>query len=633
MDNKTSGIKVIFEPEGRAVYVPPGTTILEAAGLAEITIETPCGGKGHCGKCRVRVSAGVQKPTEADEKIFSKKQLAHGMRLACHNRIVEPAVIEVPDEARFFGQKILVDGVRNDVAVCPSFRKVFVNVPAATLEDQSCDLDRLKRQLAWLASQPPASQPLAGQQLAAALLVVRDLPHSLHEWNNELTVVLQDEHIVALEKGNTASACYGVAVDIGTTTVVGMLVDLASGDQRHAASRINPQVSRGDDVISRLTYIRDDSAGLKDMHDRIVGCINDIVAELCEKSGISADTIYELAAVGNTTMSHVFLGINPGKLAEAPFAAVVREAVNVRAGELGVRINPRGNVYVAPNIAGFVGGDTVGVILATSMMHGHANRLAIDIGTNGELVLATKDRVVSCSTAAGPAFEGARIKQGMRAANGAIDKVIFNGSVEFTTIGNAPPRGICGTGLIDSVAEMVRTGVVDYTGRIITSDEAPLPDFLKERIVRDGDSNDFILVEGAKSHNGHPIRLTQRDVREVQLAKGAMRAGIEILLSELGLTAQDLDEVYLAGAFGNFIRKEMAMQIGLLPEVDPAKIKFVGNAAGTGARMLLTAGACRAEADRISTTVRYVELAGRPDFQQAFMMSMLFPDAIRREMT
>jgi len=616
MDDKADSIKVIFEPEGRTVHVAPGTTILQAASQAEIMLETPCGGKGHCGKCRVRVSSGAAPPTPADEKIFSKRLLAHGMRLACQHRVTAPIVVEVPEEARFFGQKILVDGIRNDVALDPTFRKAFITVPAATLEDQSSDFDRLKRQLA----------PLSAQQLAA-LSIIRDLPGSLTDWHNELTVVMQEHHIVALEAGNTATACYGVAVDIGTTTVVGMLVDLCTGTQCMVASRINPQVPRGDDVISRLTYIRDDHTGLKDLHERIVGCINEIVAELCEKSGIVPDSIYELTAVGNTTMSHILLGVNPGKLAESPFAAVVRESVAVKAAEMGVRINPRGSVYVAPNIAGFVGGDTVGVILATGMMHGQGNRLAIDIGTNGELVLASHGRVVSCSTAAGPAFEGARIKQGMRAANGAIDKVFFNEAVEFTTIGGQPPRGICGTGLIDSVAEMVRTGVVDYTGRIINPDEAPLPGFLKSRIVADGDSNDFILVESEKAHSGHAIRLTQRDVREVQLAKGAMRAGIEILMSELGVTAQDIDEIYLAGAFGNFIRESMARQIGLLPDVSPKKIKFVGNAAGTGARMLLMAKPCRAEADMISTSVRYVELAGRPDFQQAFMMSMLFPGA------
>ena len=620
-------IKVVFEPEGRRVEVPHGTSILDAARAADIALETPCGGKGHCGKCRMQVISGASEPNDAERKLFSAAQLKAGMRLACQNHLTGAAVISIPNEARFFGQKILEDGISRDVVPNPSFRKAFLKVPSATLEDQTCDLDRVKVAVAaWadgrgLKAEGPQSIPGA---ITAGLPVIRSLPAMLHE-ADAFTAVLKAGEVVAFEKGDTASACYGVAVDIGTTTVVGLLVDLLTGKQLLAASRINPQVARGDDVISRLTHVREHHSGLKDLHDRIVGCINEIVGELCEKTGVPAEHIYELAAVGNTTMSHIFMGVNCGKLAESPFAAVVREAANVHPGDLGVKINPHGNVYVAPNIAGFVGGDTVGVIVATGLMHGSGARLAIDIGTNGELVLAAKGRVISCSTAAGPAFEGARIKMGMRAAHGAIDKVVFNSDVEFTTIGNALPRGICGTGLIDSVAEMVRTGVVDYTGRIIDPDEAPLPENFSRRIARNGDSNEFVLVNGDKSHNGQHIVLTQRDVREVQLAKGAMRAGIEILLTELGLTAQDIDEVYLAGAFGNFIRKRMAKGIGLLPDVDSGKIKFVGNAAGTGARMLLASKDFRAEADRISTAVRYVELAGRPDFQQAFAMSMLFP--------
>jgi len=616
-------IKVVFEPEGRRVEVSAGTSILAAAAKADIIFETPCGGKGQCGKCRMQVISGAGEPTPADVKIFSKAQLAAGMRLACQNRITQPLVVSVPNEARFFGQAILTDGVAATVSANAAFRKLHVTIPHASLEDQTSDLDRLKRAVA---GELGRSDGIAA--FAIPVQIVRTLPAMLHENGNAFTVVLHGDEITAFETGDTASHCYGVAVDIGTTTVVGLLIDLNTGRQLLAASRINPQVARGDDVISRLTFIREDSAGLKDLHDRIVGCLNEIVAELCKKSNVPHDHIYELAAVGNTTMSHILAGVNCGKLAEAPFAAVVRDAMNVNAHDLGIRINPRGNVYISPNIAGFVGGDTVGVILATGLMNGSAGRvrLAIDIGTNGELVLAAKGQVISCSTAAGPAFEGARIKQGMRAAHGAIDKVAFSDAIDVSTIGNAPPRGICGTGLIDSIAEMVRTGVIDYTGRIIDPDEAPLSEFLKRRIVRQGDSNEFVLVDGEKSHNGQPIVLTQRDVREVQLAKGAMRAGIEILLAELGLAAQDIDEVYLAGAFGNFIRKRMAKGIGLLPDIDSEKIKFVGNAAGTGARMLLASKDCRTEAERISTGVRYVELAGRPDFQQAFMMSMLFPE-------
>jgi uncharacterized 2Fe-2S/4Fe-4S cluster protein (DUF4445 family) len=614
MSTDSGTIRVVFEPEGRAVFVLSGTTIIEAAGKAGIILETPCGGNGTCGKCRVKVVSGRPKPTEADSNIFSPEELKEGMRLACQSRLTREAVVDVPREVRRFRQKILVDGIKRDVTINPTFRKVFVRVAEPTLDDPRCDLDRLKGCLAHVTAQPAANLPL-----------IRMLPHLLDANQDGFTVVLENDDIVTIEKGNTAGSCHGVAIDIGTTSVVGMLVDLVTGEGMFTASRMNPQIVHGDDVVSRLTYISQQEGGLEELRDSIVGCINEIIVELCEKAGIGCSQIYEMCAVGNTTMNHIFLGVDPSQIARSPFAAVYREAVNVKASQLGIRINPLGNIYASPNIAGFVGGDTVGVILATRMLHGDSVRLAIDIGTNGEVVLATKDRVIACSTAAGPAFEGARIRHGMRAANGAIDKVIFNEGVYVTTIADEPARGICGTGLIDSVAEMVRTGVVDHTGRLLTASEAGLPSFLRERIVENVAGNEFILVDGDRTHNGEHIVLTQRDVREVQLAKGAIRAGIEILLAEMGLTAGDINEVYLAGAFGNFIRRSMAKRLGLLPDIPSERITFVGNAAGTGAKMVLAARELRMEAERISGEVEYIELGGRPDFQQEFMESMLFP--------
>jgi len=605
-------LKIVFQPEGRTVYVLPETTIIEAAAQAEIILETPCGGKGHCGKCRVKIASGCPKPTEHDTKVFAADELAAGWRLACQTKLQKNAVIEVPQDVRFFGQKILVDGIARKVDLDPSFRKIAVRVPQATLDDQTCDLDRVRQVLKAALPKPVVGLPF-----------IRTLPFVLGT-GDQCTLLLKNDELAAVEKDDTTSVCYGVAVDIGTTSVVGTLMDLTAGTEIATASRMNPQVSRGDDVISRLTHITENAGGLSELHGLIVGCINDIIAELCETAEIAGDDIYEVCTVGNTTMNHIFLNVDPRGIGQSPFAAVVREGVNITAAEMGIRINRAGNVYASPNIAGFVGGDTVGVILATGMMHGSGVRLAIDIGTNGELVLAAQDRVVSCSTAAGPAFEGARIRQGMRAAQGAIDKVIFNDSVEVTTIGNAPARGICGTGLIDSVAEMVRTGIVDYTGRILDPAEFDAPDFLKQRIVSRDGSNGFVLVPADKAYGNRAVSLTQRDVREVQLAKGAIRAGIEILLKEMGLSSGDIDEVYLAGAFGNFIRRSMAKRLGLLPGIASEKIKFVGNAAGTGAKMLLAARKFREEAEIISRNVRYVELGGRPDFQEQFMMSMLF---------
>jgi len=330
---------------------------------------------------------------------------------------------------------------------------------------------------------------------------------------------------------------------------------------------------------------------------------------------------------GNTTMNHLLLGIDPRSLGEMPFVAAIRDAVNIKARGLGVNMRPGGNIHGVPNITGFVGGDTVGMILAAGMLDDDRLLLAIDIGTNGEIVLGSKAGMVSCSTAAGPAFEGARIRFGMRASDGAIDKVVINSDVEVNVLGGVEPRGICGTGLIDAIAELLRYGIIEPTGRLRKAGELPgdVPDALRARLIEGENGTEFVLAWNGPE--GKPIVLTQKDIREVQLGKGAISAGVATLLAELDVTVDDLDVVLLAGAFGNFIRRSQAKRIGLLPDVPTEKIRFVGNAAGTGAKMVLAARHCRADTERISKECRYIELANRVDFQAAFAESMMFPES------
>jgi len=613
----SQAFKVTFQPDGKSVSVLDGTTVFEAAARAGIILTSPCGGKATCGKCRVEITAHAPAPTEADQKLLPAEDLARGARLACQCRIHASMVVNVPHETRFFEQKILEEGVGRQVKLHPNIKKRFVKLPTPTLTDQRSDLDRV---MAALREEIP--------DVRADIEVIRTLPDKLREDGFAITAVLEGNDIISFERGNTTDRNHGVAFDIGTTTVVGMLVDLTTGAQLAVASRTNPQVAYGDDVVSRITYCHDHKTGLELLQSKIAHCLDSIIAEVCTKAKVARETIYEVTVVGNTTMNHIFLKVNPWNIAQAPYVAVLRGAVETKSSRLGITINETGNVYALPNIAGFVGADTVGVILATDLLRSDAIKLAIDIGTNGELALGNKNRLVSCSCAAGPAFEGARIQFGMRATAGAIEKVLLDHDVRINVIGNVPPRGLCGTAVIDAVAEMLRVGIVDPAGRVQSPENlaGKLPEALLGRIVPGKTGCDFVLAKAEETKSGQPILLTQRDVRELQLAKGAIFAGIQVLKNVLGVTDNDIAEVLLAGAFGNFIRRSMAKRIGLLPDIPTERIKFVGNAAGAGARMALIARECREEAERISTQTEYIELGGRPDFQQEFMMAMMFPE-------
>jgi len=608
-----SHVRVIFEPEGRTVHVLQGSLLLEAAARAGIVLDTPCGGQGVCGKCRVDVSRNAPEPSDAERSHFSEQELADGARLACQTRVMDEMTVTIPLAARFFDQKILTDGQGREVPLAPTVCMHHVKLAAPTLEDQRADADRLLDAI--------------DDELEPSLEVMKELPALLRENDFEITAVAEEGRIIAIEPGDASAQNFGIAFDIGTTTVVGFLIDLHRGRELAVAARTNPQVAFGDDVVSRIQHAGKGSNQLGELQAKIVECLNDIIAECCEKSGAPGEHLYEATVVGNTTMNHLLLGVNPAYVAQAPYVAALRKPVNVRAHDLGLHIHPRALVHTLPNIAGFVGADTVGVILSSGMHESAKPVLAIDIGTNGELVIGNRERLVCCSTAAGPAFEGARIKFGMRAADGAIDKIVFNDEVEYNVIGDIPPRGLCGTALIDVVAELLRVGILDTTGRLNGPTEMPasVPDALKARVVAAEKGLDFIIVEDEDTAIDGPILLTQRDIRELQLAKGAIVAGVNIMLNEMALDPGDLHQVLLAGAFGNFIRRNMAKRIGLLPDIPNERIRYIGNAAGAGARMALLSNKCKKDADRISEKVEYLELAGRPDFQMEFTSAMMFP--------
>jgi len=612
-------ITITIEPEGSRLAASPGETFLDLAKRSGLALNSPCGGKGTCGNCRVIVTEGAQPATEEEQKFFSAEELAMGYHLACRMKLASPMRVLIPPETRAFDQHVLVEGSSRELPLAPLIAKIHVKSPAATIEDQRADADRLCEALNGRVG--PAGIPHHIQ---------KGLPAILRKNDFSVTAVLADGRLTGVESGDTTGRLYGTAFDIGTTTVVGFLADLRTGKLLATSSRTNPQISHGDDVVSRIHHISSRPTGLKELQTLIVKCVNEMLQELASAAGISTKDIYEVTLAGNTTMNHIITGVDPTYVAQSPYVAAVRAGQNIHPAELGIRINEGGNVYALPNIAAFVGGDTVAMILSAGLHLSDAMTLALDIGTNGELVLGSREKLICCSTAAGPAFEGARIAHGMRAADGAIDRVDWDGGdLRIHTLGDKKARGICGTGLIDAVAALLDAGVVDPTGLMQSPEEIPPQGAaLAKRIVARDSQTAFQLVAARDSGLEKGIVLTQRDIREVQLAKGAISAGISVLMGEMGISADNLERIVLAGAFGNYIRKERAMRVGLIPSIPLDRVHFVGNAAGAGAKLALLAAPCRPEGEELSRRVRYVELGGRPDFQMLFAEAMIFPGEV-----
>lgn len=611
----TTEVAVTFQPSGHRVYVLPGTSLVEAAGRAGIILQAPCGGQGTCGKCRVRVVSGECASEEAASRALSRKAFAEGYRLACKTRVQGETVVEVPAESTFESKhQILVADSGARAKLNPIIRKTYFELPPATRDDHRSDIDRLRSAIG------PVDVPLA--VLAALPRFLRD-----NGWKGT-AVCAHRSRLLALEPGDTSKSSFGIAFDIGTTTVVGTLIDLSTGQEAAVASRMNPQIAFGDDVLSRILHVRQNNGGLERLRDAIRGAISDIIRETAAGAGVATDSIYEVVIAGNSVMQELFCGIDPGPLGEVPFVQAFESGLTFQARKLDLPVNPAAEAFIFPQIGGFVGGDTTAGMVAARIDRSSEPVLLVDIGTNGELVLFHDRRLLAASTAAGPAFEGARIRSGMRATAGAIEKVLVkDGALFINVIGNVKPTGLCGTALIDTAAELLRAGLIDETGRILQRSEAPAgtSSDLLDRLVDDATETNFLLVPAHESATGSAIMLWQRDVRELQLASGAIRAGINILLRQAGLAPTDLGAVLLAGAFGNFIRRNNARRIGLLPPVPCSKIRFIGNAASLGAKLALLAEEERAYAETLRKHTAHVDLSLDPEFQNEFGMAMMFP--------
>jgi len=608
-------VPVTFQPQGKTVHVLEGTRLVEAAARAGIALDLPCGGEGVCGKCRVVVREGAGRPGPVERDVLTEEELRQGFRLACQSEVLGPTTVEVPPTSLLASyHKILAHGNQTSpIDVDPVVHKQYVELPPPSRGSDEADLVRIER---------------AVGPLEVDLALLRELPVRLRDLRFRGTAVLAGGTLIDFEPGDTESAGYAAAFDVGTTTLVGSLLDLKTGEELAVNSRLNPQTRFGDDVLTRIQFARDDPQGLPELRQAITQAVDEMIGELTDEAGTGREQIYEATFSGNTTMLELLCGIDPRYLGEVPFVPAAGNRLLVPASELALGIHPRGRAYVLPVIGGFVGGDTVAGILATGLANSERPTLLIDVGTNVEIVLVAEGKLAAAATAAGPAFEGARISQGMRGSTGAIEKVVVDGRLRTNVIGNVPPVGICGSALIDLAAELLRHQVLTPEGRIRPPDELPaelLPD-LRRRVLADDGRLAFLVAPENETETGKPILLTQRDVRQLQLASGAIRAGIVILLKRAGLRPADLDAVLIAGGFGNFIRRSNAQQIGLLPGgIEHRRIRYQGNTSLAGARLVAVSREARQLAEQWARRTEHVDLSTDPAFRDAFAEAMIFP--------
>ncbi|MGH7353702.1 MAG: ASKHA domain-containing protein [Candidatus Rokuibacteriota bacterium] len=611
----------------RELSVAPGTSILKAAHGAGIEITATCGGRGRCTSCRVKFVAGaIPPPTIMDEVQLGDDLVREGYRLSCQCAVSEPITVRVapPLEERAFqilGAGPAVSGLTIDAGI--DKRVVRVALPREE-HHQTSDLEQLA-----------AAAGIDARAVSPALL--RALPQALRDDEGAVTVTTfgssgtggtgAGRRVIAVERGDTTAMRFGLAIDVGTTTVVTTLLELASGEQLASVSSLNPQSTFGGDLMSRIAFAQFDAARLRQLTTRIVGLLNQHVEHVCRESGVLAKWIYKAVVVGNTCMHHVLLGIDPSYVGLAPYAPVMRHPLVLPARDLFLKIAPEAPVCLLPIVAGFVGADAVAVALATRIGDTSELRVAVDIGTNGEVLLGSRDRLWACSAPAGPALEGAQIRHGMRGAEGAIDRVAVDDDVRLHTIGEAPPLGICGSGLIDLVAGLLDAGVIDWTGLIDLERRASLPASLAERVVQRGEERQVIVARAGEAGAPREIVLTQDDVRQVQLAKGAIAAGIAMLQHVASIPDDKIEELMLAGGFGNYLSISSAIRIGLIPPLPLERIRYVGNAAALGAQLCLLSEAERGRAEAIARRIEHVSLAAHPDFEQIFVDAMNFPRA------
>ncbi|WP_107764531.1 ASKHA domain-containing protein [Nocardioides terrigena] len=605
-------------PTQRGVRVPPGVTVFDAASWNGIAIDSTCGGHGTCHKCKVRVEGGDVPVTRHDVRTFTGGQLAEGWRLGCLVHATRDLAVEVPPLTT--RPKAATVGIGRQVILRPAIQKRYVELAEATLSDQRTDLARL-------------TDAIDDLELTADLHVLRRLATVLREADFKVTAVVIDEDLIDVEPGDTTSTRYAIAFDLGTTTVVGTLLDVGTGTPLAVASTLNRQQPFGGDVITRISATMMDKEALGRLQSAAAVTLADLASRVCREAGIDPGHVYEVAIAGNATMTALALGIDPEPLGVAPFVMSSAQPPSVLATDVGLSLHPRARAYFFPALGAYVGGDIVAGMLATGMDRDKRTRLFIDVGTNCEIVLSDGETILSTAAPAGPAFEGGAIRCGMRAADGAIEVIKVDPhatgddpAVTLGVIGDVEPRGLCGSGLVDAVAELVRVGLLDSSGRLVPDEAAhDIAPALADRMSRIGEERVFLLHRPTPDTDpAECVYLSQRDVRELQFAKAAISTGWSLLLEQLGLEHRDVQQVLLAGSFGSYLSPASAVRIGLVPQLPVLRIVAAGNVAGEGAKMALLSVRERAGALALLEEVTYVELSDRPDFNDAFVEQLAF---------
>ncbi len=601
-------------PGGKRAEFKRGFSILEAAESIDLKIESACGGQQKCGMCKVIPTGNLSKPTQDELRLLTEEEVERGYRLACAATIQGDVTITVPMESRMREQRLQIEGIEQTVSLDPAVRKYIVELPVATLEDIRTDKERILERI----------KEVFGLDLEIEYGVYKQLPGAIRdgEWTVSVAV-WNGKRTLSVEPGVVRHA-YGVAVDVGTTKIAGYLLNLRNGEVIGKAAIVNPQIKYGEDVVSRISYATGADKNLERLQTSVIDAVEQIIKDTCAEAGVETRHIYEIVVVGNTVMQHLLLGVSPKYVGRSPYCAVLGSG-DFRASDIGLKanVNVNANLHTFPVIGGFVGGDHVSAILATKMNESEEMSMLMDIGTNTEIAIGNKEDMISCSCASGPAFEGFYIKHGMRASSGAIEHVEINPEtfeVRYRTIEGVRPRGLCGSGLIDLLAELLKTGVMDSAGKLN-------PEIESNRITTNfrNDEVEFVVAWERETGIDSDVVITQRDIRELQSAKAAMRAGAEILMLKKGLKEADIDVFYIAGAFGSYVEPANARIIGMYPEVDLERVKIVGNAAGSGAKLALISREERAHAEEIAKKVRYIELAAEPKFTRCYMLSHYFP--------
>ena len=634
MKENKKAIAVDFEPISRRIIIPKNKTFHEILTKVGIQIRTLCGGLGTCGKCKVLVQEGRKfliNPTPSELQLLSDTDISKGWRLACQIKLndkllpeiekIEPPQFRVflPDELILEDFKILTSGKQNNVNLKPAVRKLYLEVNKPSLEKPVPDLERIINSITSI-----DKNFFNDEELNLDFNLLKEFPDILRNSDHKVTLTFlnrKNDEFISCEPGNTVNANYGIAFDIGTTTIVGYLINLNDGKTYSVSSMLNPQTAYGEDVISRITYIMDNEDGLKELNSAVINALNTIISKNCTKANIKPSQIYEATIVGNSVMHHIFLGLNPNYIGQSPYVPVLQRDLNLKPSLLGLNIYPGGNVYMLPVIAGFVGADTMGVIISSNIEKEKELTLAIDIGTNGEIIIGNEDFLVTGSCAAGSALEGAHIQDGMRAASGAIDSVNIdpdNYEVSFTTIKNKKPIGICGSGLIDVVAEMLKAKIITRSGNFNKN----LHD--KDGVIKKDKSTEFIVVKKENTSINRNITISQSDIRQLQMAKAAFYSGMKLMLNHLNIK-NEIKQIFLAGAFGNYIDKDNTKFIGMIPDISSDKIFQIGNAAGIGAQDCLLNVDLRQKSKQLLNKIQYVEIATKKEFQREFAEAMYFP--------